>query len=109
MIYNPMMETMPREQMRALQLERLQHTVRHCYENVPLYRSRMDERGLTPDDIRTLEDIRLLPFTVKNDLRDNYPYRLIAVPMRDIVRLHASSGTTGKSIVAGYTLSLIHI
>ena len=105
MIYNPMMETMPREQMRALQLERLQHTVRHCYENVPLYRSRMDERGLTPDDIRTLEDIRLLPFTVKNDLRDNYPYRLIAVPMRDIVRLHASSGTTGKSIVAGYTRS----
>lgn len=96
---------MPREQMRALQLERLQHTVRHCYENVPLYRSRMDERGLTPDDIRTLEDIRLLPFTVKNDLRDNYPYRLIAVPMRDIVRLHASSGTTGKSIVAGYTRS----
>ena len=103
MIWNPMAETMPREAMRRLQFERLKQTIAHCYQSTGLYRQRFDEAGLRPDDIRSLEDLRRLPFTVKDDLRDNYPYRLIAVPMREIVRLHASSGTTGRSIVAGYT------
>ncbi len=103
MIWNPDMETMPREEMRALQLDRLKDTVRRCYANTPLYRRRFDEMGIHPEDIRTLEDLRRVPFTVKDDLRENYPYNLLAVPMREIVRLHASSGTTGKSIVAGYT------
>lgn len=103
MILHPMIETMEREDMRALQLERLKQTVAHCYENTAFYRKRMDEAGIRPEDIRTLEDIRHIPMTLKTDLRDNYPYGLVAVPMREIVRLHASSGTTGKSIVAGYT------
>ncbi|MDR0928135.1 MAG: phenylacetate--CoA ligase [Oscillospiraceae bacterium] len=103
MIYNPLVETMPRENLRALQLERLKKTVSHAYANVPMYRQRLNDAGIAPDDIRTLEDLRRIPFTIKNDLRENYPYGLVAVPMREIVRLHASSGTTGKSIVAGYT------
>lgn len=103
MIWNPMVETMEREKMQSLQLERLKQTVAHAYENSPLYRQRFNEAKLTPDDIRSLRDLRYLPFSVKDDLRTHYPYGLIAVPMREIVRLHASSGTTGKSIVAGYT------
>ncbi len=103
MIWNQAAETMPREALRALQLQRLRQTVQNCYEHVPHYRKRFDEIGLKPEDIRTLEDLRHVPFTVKDDLRENYPYGMIAVPMRRIVRLHASSGTTGKSIVAGYT------
>ncbi len=103
MIWNPQMEAMQREQMRALQLDRLKDTVRRCYDHVPHYKKRFDEAGIRPEDIRTLADLRHVPFTVKTDLRDNYPYQMLAVPMRDIVRVHASSGTTGKSIVAGYT------
>ncbi len=103
MFWNEQAETMPREALQTLQLERLKKTVAHCYAHQPLYRQRFDEIGLTPEDIRSLGDIAKIPFTVKTDLRDNYPYNLLAVPMRDIVRLHASSGTTGKSIVAGYT------
>ncbi len=103
MFWNPQVETMSREEMRALQVERLKQTVAHCYANTPLYRRRFDEMGIKPEDIRTLDDLRHVPFTVKDDLRENYPYQLLAVPMREIVRLHASSGTTGKSIVAGYT------
>lgn len=102
-IFDPAIETMPREEMRKLQLERLKSTVKQCYERVPMYRKRMDEMGVHPEDVRTLEDAAILPFTVKDDVRDNYPYGLLAVPMRDIVRLHASSGTTGKPITAGYT------
>ena len=102
-MFNPEMETMPHEQMRALQLERLKRMVAYCYERVPMYRTRMDEMGVKPEDIRTLSDVSLLPFTVKDDVRDNYPYGLLAVPMKEIVRLHASSGTTGKPITAGYT------
>ena len=102
-MFNPEMETMPHEQMRALQLERLKRMVAYCYERVPMYRTRMDEMGVKPADIRTLSDVSLLPFTVKDDVRDNYPYGLLAVPMKEIVRLHASSGTTGKPITAGYT------
>ena len=89
--------------MRILQLGRLQGVVRRAYDNVELFRKRLDERGVTPDDIRTLDDIARLPFTVKTDLRDTYPFGLFASPMQDVVRLHASSGTTGKPIVVAYT------
>lgn len=102
-MWNEAVETMPREKMRALQLARLQWSVRHAYDNVPMYRQKMDAAGVTPDDIRTLADIRHIPLTSKQDLREQYPFKLLAVPMRDVVRIHASSGTTGKSITAGYT------
>ena len=101
--YQPEIETMPREQMRALQSERLVKTVRHVWEHVPFYRARMEQAKVSPEDIRSVDDLSKLPFTCKQDLRDNYPYGLFAVPMKDIVRLHASSGTTGKQIVVGYT------
>lgn len=101
--WNKTMETMPREQLRDLQNERLLNTVRRVYENVPFYRNKMQEKHLTPNDIRGVEDLHLLPFTEKQDLRDNYPFGLFAVPRSEIVRLHASSGTTGKPSVAGYT------
>ena len=103
MIWNPTKETMPREAMRALQGERLRKLVDRVYHSVPFYRHKMQELGLTPDDIRSVEDITKLPFTTKQDLRDNYPYGLFAAPMSEIVRLHASSGTTGKPTVVGYT------
>jgi phenylacetate-CoA ligase len=102
-MYNPDAETMPREKLKALQSERLCDTVRRVYENVPAYRVKMDELGLKPDDIKSADDITKLPFTYKQDLRDNYPYGLFAVPLRDVVRVHASSGTTGKQTVVGYT------
>lgn len=94
---------LPWNQLRALQLHRLQAMVRHAYAQVPLFRSRMEERGVTPDNIARLEDIQRLPFTVKADLRDTYPFGLFATPMGEVVRLHASSGTTGKPIVVAYT------
>ena len=90
------------EYLHDLQLVRLRKTVRRCYENVELFRKRMDERKLRPDDIKSLEDIRKLPFSMKADLRDTYPYGLFACPLSEVVRLHASSGTTGKPIVVGY-------
>jgi phenylacetate-CoA ligase len=91
--------------LQLLQSERLRKTVRRCYENVPHYRRAFDAIGLLPGDIRTVEDLARIPFTVKDDLRDNYPCGLFAVPMTDVVRLHASSGTTGKCIIVGYTRS----
>jgi len=94
---------LPREQLEKLQLERLRKTVAYVRQNVPFYARNMAERRITEDDISTLADIRHLPFTVKNDLRDNYPFGLFAVPLEQIVRTHCSSGTTGKPIVAGYT------
>lgn len=94
---------MPRDQLRALQLHRLQRLVRRVYERVPLTRKRMDERGVRPEHIKALTDIALLPFTEKSDLRDEYPYGLFATPMDKIVRFHCSSGTTGKPIVIGNT------
>ncbi len=103
MIWNEKMETMSREEMRALQSERLVATVKRVYENVPAYRAKMDAIGLKPEDIKGVEDITKLPFTTKADLRDNYPFGLFAVPQDDIVRVHASSGTTGKPTVVGYT------
>ena len=89
--------------LKKLQLERLQKIVKHTYDNVEVFRNRMQEKGLTPDCIKSLEDLAQLPFTNKTDLRDYYPFGLFAVPMSEVVRLHASSGTTGKPIVVGYT------
>ena len=96
-------ETMPRAQIKELQLKKLQHTVKWCYDRVPYYHKIMEENKVTPDQIKTLEDVRRLPFTTKADLRDNYPFGLFAVPKKEIVEIHASSGTTGKPIVGGYT------
>ena len=96
-------ETMPREELEALQSERLKNQVKRMYERVELFRKRMDEAGLKPDDIRGIEDLHKLPFSYKQDLRDYYPYGLFAEPMENIKRVHASSGTTGKKIVVGYT------
>jgi phenylacetate-CoA ligase len=103
MIFNEEFETLPREALEALQLKRLQQVVQRVYHTVGFYKKAFDEAGVTPDDIRTLDDIRRLPFTTKQDLRDNYPFGLFSVPMSSIVRLHASSGTTGKATVVGYT------
>jgi phenylacetate-CoA ligase len=94
---------LPIDELRGLQLQRLQTVVARSWQHVPLFRDRMEERGLKPDDIRALEDIARLPFTVKSDLRDTYPFGLFASPMKEVVRLHASSGTTGKPIVVAYT------
>ena len=100
--FNPELETMSRDELEALQLERLQKTVRHCM-NAEFYRKRFAELGITPDDIRTLDDVRKLPFTSKEDLRENYPFGLACVPMRDCTRLHSSSGTTGNPTVVLHT------
>ncbi|MGN0578509.1 MAG: phenylacetate--CoA ligase family protein [Ruminiclostridium sp.] len=101
--WNKDMECAERYEMQALQSFRLSKTVKRVYENVPLYRERMDAAGVKPEDIRTVDDLKKLPFTYKQDLRDTYPYGMFAVPMDKVVRLHASSGTTGKQIVVGYT------
>ena len=103
MIWNPNKECMPREQMRELQGKRLCKLVQYVYHNVPFYRHKMQEMDLTPDDIREIEDITKLPFTTKQDLRDNYPYGLMAAPLSEVVRVHASSGTTGNPTIVGYT------
>ncbi len=103
MIWNERIECATREEMHIIQSERLRDTVRRLYHNVPYYRGKMQELGLTPVDIKDVDDLRKLPFTTKNDLRDNYPFGLFTVPMSEIVRLHASSGTTGKPTVVGYT------
>lgn len=102
-MFSPEIETINRKKLRELQLERLRHIVAYAYDNVPMYKKRFDEIGLKPSHIRTLKDIELIPYTTKDDLRDNYPFGLFAVPMKKIVRLHASSGTTGKPVVGGYT------
>lgn len=96
-------ECMPREELKKLQSERLVWQVKRMYERVPLFRQRMDEKGLTPDDIKGVDDLSKLPFSYKQDLRDYYPFGLFAEPLKNIVRVHASSGTTGKQIVVGYT------
>ena len=101
--WEPKAECMPRPELEQLQLERLQAALTRAAGNVPFYRRTFDSLGLDPDDIRTREDFSRLPFTTKADLRDNYPYGLFAVPMREVVRLQASSGTTGKPVVTGYT------
>ncbi len=96
-------ERMSRDQLEALQLIRLQETVRHAYSNVPHYRSKLDGAGVHPDDIRSLDDITKIPFTTKDDLRQNYPFGMFAVPSQEVARIHASSGTTGLPTVVGYT------
>ncbi len=100
--FEPELETMSRDQLEALQLERLQKTVRHCM-NSAFYRERFKELGITPEDIRTLDDVKKLPFTTKDDLREHYPFGLASVPMKDCVRLHSSSGTTGNPTVVLHT------
>ena len=102
-MYNPDVESMSREKLADLQLERLRETVKLCEEMVPFYRNKLREIGVTWKDIKSLEDLNLLPFTTKEDLRENYPFGMFAVPVRDIVRIHASSGTTGQPTVVGYT------
>jgi len=109
MIWNESDECMSREQMQELQEKRLRATVEKVYHNSPFYRSKMQELGITPYDIQTLDDITKLPFTTKTDLRDQYPFGLFSASMSEIVRLHASSGTTGKPIVAGYTRKDLNI
>ena len=103
--WNQSRECMPREEMQKLQNERLIKTVKRVYHNVPFYRARMQEKGIEPGDIKGIEDLPKLPFTYKQDLRDNYPFGTFAAPLSEIVRIHASSGTTGKKTVVGYTRS----
>ena len=103
MIFNIDKETMPREKIREIQLSRLQDLCRRVYANVPFYRRSFDEKGIKPADVQSLDDLKFLPFTLKQDMRNNYPYGLFAVPMEMIQRIHASSGTTGKATVVGYT------
>lgn len=103
MIFNKEMETLSREAMQAVQLERLQATVKRAYERVEFHRNSFDQAGVTPDDIKSLDDIRRLPFMKKTDLRENYPFNLFAVDMKEVVRIHGSSGTKGKPTVVGYT------
>jgi phenylacetate-CoA ligase len=102
-IYNPDFETMPRQALEAVQLKRLQATIERIYATVPFYKTAFDKAGIGPQDIKHLDDLQRLPFTTKLDLRDNYPYDMFAVPMEQVVRIHASSGTTGKPTVVGYT------
>ena len=101
--YNEAVECMPREELRALQTKRLIDTVHRVYQNVPYYRNLMEKKGVTPDDIQSLEDLHKLPFLTKDDLRDAYPYGLLATPLSDCVRIQSTSGTTGRRVVAFYT------
>lgn len=103
MIWNPKIECEGRGEIKGLQLKRLKETVERIYSNVPYYKKKLDEAGVTPDSIKSLDDLKRIPFTTKDDLRENYPFGLFASPMKDIVRIHASSGTTGKPTVVGYT------
>ncbi len=103
MIWNQAMETLPRAELESLQRERLARVAARVYERVPFYRQKFDEQGLRPEHIQGLDDLRHLPFTRKSDLRDNYPFGLFAVPREEVIRFHASSGTTGKPTVVGYT------
>ena len=103
LIWNEARECMPQEEKEKLQLAKLRETVRRVYQKVPHYRNALQKRGISPDDIRSLADLAELPFTEKNDLRDNYPFGMFAVPQSEIVRIHASSGTTGKPTVVAYT------
>jgi phenylacetate-CoA ligase len=109
MFFNEEFETLPRQALEALQLKRLQTVLERVYANVPFYRDSLQKAGIRPADVKSLEDLQRLPFTTKQDMRDSYPYGLFAAPMEEIVRIHASSGTTGKPTVVGYTLRDIEI
>ncbi|HEC81087.1 MAG TPA: phenylacetate--CoA ligase family protein, partial [Thermoplasmatales archaeon] len=102
-MFNKKIETMNRKKLKELQLKRLKETVHRVYNNVPFYRKKLDDTGVTPGDIKTLEDIKKLPFTTKNDLRDNAPFGMLTVPLQECIELHASSGTTGTPITVCYT------
>ncbi|NLO86666.1 MAG: phenylacetate--CoA ligase [Clostridiales bacterium] len=104
-IWNKEIECAKRSDIEKIQLERLKHTVQHAYDNVPMYREKMENAHVKPSDIKTLKDISKIPLTTKQDMRGQYPFKLLAVPMREVVRIHASSGTTGQPITAGYTRS----
>ena len=103
--FQPEMECASREDMLALQNEKLKKQVRHVWENVPYYRKKMEEKGVTPDDIQTVDDLYKLPLISKYDLRDAYPYGLLGVPLKDCVRIRSTSGTTGKRVMGFYTQS----
>lgn len=105
MYFQPDIETMPVEQLRQLQLERMQWSVQHAYDNVEFYRSSFKEAGVEPGDLKSLDDLASFPFVVKQDMRDAYPFGLFAVPQKDVARIHASSGTTGQATVVGHTAS----
>ena len=101
--YQQEIETMSREDMKQLQTEKLLKQVKHVWDNVPYYRNLMEEKGVTPDDIQSIDDLYKLPFLSKADLRDAYPYGLLGTPLKDCVRIHSTSGTTGRRVVAYYT------
>ncbi len=103
MFFQKDIETIKRDKLKEIQIQKLRKTVEHCYNNVPLYKRKFDEIGLKPEHIKTLDDLAKIPMTVKDDLRDNYPFGMFAVPQKELVRVHASSGTTGKPTVVGYT------
>ena len=103
MFFQKEIETMNRRDLEELQLKRLKKMVDYCYNNVPFYHERLNQAGITGDKIKCLSDIQYIPFTTKDDIRDNYPFGMLAQPMKNIVRIHASSGTTGKPTVGAYT------
>ncbi len=103
MYYQPEIETMPREELRDLQLDRMKWSVKHAYDNIDFFKSSFDEAGVSPEDLNSLEDLAKFPFVVKQDMRDAYPFGMFAVPMKDVARIHASSGTTGQATVVGHT------
>ena len=107
--FQPEIETMPREEIEKLQGERLVAQVKHVYENVAYYRQKMDDAGVKPEDIHGIEDLSKLPFIEKDELRDQYPYGFLGVPMSDVVRIHSTSGTTGRRVVAFYTQDDLHV
>lgn len=102
-MYSPEIETLSREEMQEIQISRLTDTIERAYNNVPFYKKKFEELNIVPEDIKTIDDVRKLPFTVKKDLRDQYPFGLFAVPLEEVVRIHGSSGTSGKPTVVGYT------
>ena len=108
-MFNKDIESMPENKMKDLQLERLKWSVRHAYDNVPFYKKKYDEAGFHPDQLKSLDDMRRIPFLTKQDMRDNYPYGLFAVPLNKVVRVHASSGTTGNATVVGYTKNDVNV
>ena len=101
--YQEEIECAPYEKIREIQNEKLVKQVKHVWDNVPYYRKKMEEKGLTPEDIKSVDDLHKLPFLSKADLRDAYPYGLLGMPLKDVVRIHSTSGTTGKRVVAYYT------
>ena len=108
-IFNPLYECMPREQLQAIQLRRMQDVLARAYNHVPAYQAKFAANGISPLDLKSLDDLRHFPFTTKSDFRDNYPFGLFAVPMEEVVRIHSSSGTTGKPTVVGYTANDIGV